>query len=155
MDIDSENLTLVAIASGGGHWVQLMRLKSFTEKFDTTYISTIKSLDDLEDIKKYFTVTDCNQNEYLKALLCSKQLLKILYKLKPRILITTGSLPGLIALLICKYMFKSKVIWIDSIANGFELSMSGRIAKKHADICLSQWEDIAKKEKIKYLGSVL
>lgn len=155
MEFDFKQIKLVAIASGGGHWIQLMRLSQFTDRFDTTYISTIDKLDEVFDLKEYFKISDCNRNQHLKVILCTIQLLRILCRLKPRVLITTGALPGLISLIICKYLFGSKVIWLDSIANGYELSMSGKIAKKYADLCLSQWEDISRAEKIKFLGAVL
>jgi hypothetical protein len=33
----------------------------------------------------------------------------------------------------------ARTVWIDSIANSEKLSLSGRLVRKHVDLCLTQW----------------
>ena len=46
-------------------------------------------------------------------------------------------------------------VWIDSIANVEELSMSGRHARRHADVWLTQWPHLAQPDGPHYRGGVL
>ena len=69
-------------------------------------------------------------------------------------LITTGSAPALIAIVISK-LFGTRSLWIDSIANCERLSTSGSRAARIADKCVSQWPDIARRNGLEYWGSTL
>ena len=69
--------------------------------------------------------------------------------------ITTGSLPALIALVLAKYVFGAKTIWIDSIANAEKLSASGKKAGKIADLWLTQWPQLSGPDGPQHWGAVL
>jgi hypothetical protein len=49
----------------------------------------------------------------------------------------------------------ARTIWIDSIANVEELSLSGRRIGKHAHLWLTQWPHLAAPGGPRYEGSVL
>ena len=59
--------------------------------------------------------------------------------------------------LLCRLLERIQrlALWIDSLANGEELSMSGRRAAKHADLWLTQWPELAEDGGPEYAGSVL
>lgn len=143
---------VLAIASGGGHWKQLMLLKPAFQKSDVKFITTIAGLPEANDISNYAIVKDSNKNEKAMLLLTFVQVLWVFIKFRPNIVVTTGAAPGLFGLLIGKLFFK-KTIWIDSIANAEELSLSGKLSKRFADIVLTQWEHL-KTERVIYKGSV-
>jgi UDP-N-acetylglucosamine:LPS N-acetylglucosamine transferase len=82
------------------------------------------------------------------------QLVRIMRKVNPRVVVTTGSAPGLMTLAVGR-MFGKKTVWIDSIANVNELSTSGKKARHVADLYLTQWEQLAKADGPLYKGSVL
>ena len=69
--------------------------------------------------------------------------MRILLKERPKVVVTTGSAPALIALILAKYLFRANTIWIDSIANAERLSTSGKTAGQFADIWLTQWPQLA------------
>jgi hypothetical protein len=46
-------------------------------------------------------------------------------------------------------------MWIDSIANAQQLSTSGKLAGKFADVWLTQWPSVAKDHGPYYWGAVL
>jgi hypothetical protein len=68
--------------------------------------------------------------------------------------VTTGAAPGYWAIRFGK-LIGARTIWIDSIANAEELSMSGRLASKVADVCLTQWPHLDGEHGAQYAGSVL
>ncbi|EDY80443.1 hypothetical protein VDG1235_57 [Verrucomicrobiia bacterium DG1235] len=73
---------------------------------------------------------------------------------RPDTIVTTGAAPGYFAIRIGKLLNK-RTIWVDSIANAEELSMSGTKAGKHADLWLTQWAHLEKPAGPKFAGNVL
>ena len=63
-------------------------------------------------------------------------------RFRPDAVITTGAAPGYVALRLAK-LRGCRTVWLDSIANAEESSMSGRLAQPYADLWLTQWEDLA------------
>jgi hypothetical protein len=68
--------------------------------------------------------------------------------------ISTGAAPGLFGVAIGS-LLGARTIWVDSIANGEELSLSGHRARRFADLWLTQWPHLASKDGPFYRGSVL
>jgi UDP-N-acetylglucosamine:LPS N-acetylglucosamine transferase len=134
---------ILAVASGGGHWVQLMRLRPAFEAMEVTYVSRDpSSAADVPDAR-YFTIPDASRSQKLAIARVIFQALWLLIRTRPAVIITTGAAPGLITLVLGKTLFRAKTIWIDSIANVETLSGSGRLAARFADIRLTQWPDLA------------
>jgi hypothetical protein len=53
-------------------------------------------------------------------------------------------------------MLGAKVIWLDSITNVRDLSMSGRMVRRIADLFLVQWPELAARYKnAEYIGTVI
>jgi hypothetical protein len=52
-------------------------------------------------------------------------------------------------------MLGARTIWVDSVANAEEMSMSGKLARRFAHLWLSQWEHVAGAEGAEYAGAVL
>lgn len=144
---------IIAIASPGGHWVQLRRLDPAFLGLDVVYISTGPRPIDLPE-DKYIEVADFSRQTPFRGLLCLLQMIGIFARCKPRVVITTGAAPGLIGLVVGR-IFLARTVWIDSVANGEQLSGSGMMARRIAHICLSQWRNVAESCGVKYWGSVL
>ena len=145
----------MAIASGGGHWVQLRRIMPALDGMDVFYVSLDPSLAaDVPD-HDYYTIRDVSRRDRFGILVVIAQLMRILFKERPKVVITTGSLPALIAMVLAKYLFKSKTIWIDSIANAEKLSSSGKKAGKIADLWLTQWPQLSGPNGPQHWGAVL
>lgn len=142
---------LLAVASQGGHLIQLMRLKPIFDQHDTYFVSNqkYKGMGD-----KFLKVVDANRNEKLKLIKLIFQMSCIIIRKRPDIIISSGAAPGYIAVVLGKF-FGAKTIWMDSIANAEELSMSGKMAGKYADLWLTQWPEVACKNGPQYIGSVL
>lgn len=149
------NNRLLAVSSEGGHWVQLSRLKKLFSNFETYYCCTDESLSYRFEKGAFYSVSDVNRDNLFRGVITAFGAIKVLLKVRPAVVVTTGALPGLIFVFLAKYFFRSKVVWIDSIANGEELSFSGKMAIRFVDLHLSQWPEVASAEGSKYMGRVL
>ena len=146
---------ICAVASIGGHWIQLLRItSSLNNNFDIFYISTHGKCSTMVKDKKFYKINDFSRWDCYKMIPTFFSILKILIKESPDVVISTGAAPGLITILVAKLLGK-KTIWIDSIANVEHLSFSGRIASKFASRIYTQWENLADGKKIFYAGNVL
>ncbi|RFZ95820.1 oligosaccharide biosynthesis protein Alg14 [Mucilaginibacter conchicola] len=155
MQIDpaERSATVLAIASIGGHWVELQRLSPLFKEHDVTYISNTRNMDTKVKGSKHYYVPDANKDRKLDLIKCFFAVLRRVILLKPRVVITTGAAPGLMGIVVGKIL-GAKTIWIDSIANVEKLSLSGRIALKVADRVYTQWEHLSN-DKIVYSGNLL
>ena len=63
-------------------------------------------------------------------------------KLRPDVVVTTGSMP---LALFCFWsrLLGARIVWIDSVAQVERMSMSGRFARRFANLVLVQWPDVA------------
>ncbi|WP_245893415.1 UDP-N-acetylglucosamine transferase subunit ALG14 [Devosia naphthalenivorans] len=68
---------------------------------------------------------------------------------------TTGSFPALMALGVARMLLGARTIWIDSVANCQALSTSGRLARRVADVWLTQWPHLATVDGPEHWGAVL
>ncbi len=148
-------MKILAIASGGGHWEQLMLLRPALADADVKYITTLAGLPTRCGITDYALVHECNRNDLRKLAANTLKLSWILARYRPDVVISTGALPGLIAIALARIIFRKRTIWVDSVANGKEFSMSGRMAKHFSSLWLTQWEEVAHATGASYFGRVI
>jgi exopolysaccharide biosynthesis glucuronosyltransferase PssD len=158
---------VLAIASAGGHWVQLQRLRTAWNDCRITYVTTkvgykaqveIDARDRGEQIPDYYVVTDANRWQKFRLLRQIFEVLIVIIRTRPDIVISTGAAPGFFALKFGK-MLGARTIWIDSIANAETLSLSGQKVEGSADLWMTQWPHLAEEQKgsrrPEYKGSVI
>lgn len=138
---------VLAVASGGGHWVQLLRLRPAFEGCDVTFVTVSEQYraDVAEDIANgagFCIVNDATRWNKFGLLKQCWTLLRIILAVRPDAIITTGAAPGFFALRIGK-LLGARTAWLDSIANVEELSLSGRKVGPKADLWLTQWPHLA------------
>jgi UDP-N-acetylglucosamine:LPS N-acetylglucosamine transferase len=146
---------VLAIASGGGHWAELQRLYPVFGGFDVAFASVYSDYRADVPGHRFYSFRDVTRWDRFGFVILAFQLLRILLIERPRVVITTGSLPCCIMLIFAKYLFGAKTIWIDSIANVRELSSSGKLAGKFVDLWLTQWPAVSKNAGPEYWGAVL
>lgn len=135
------------IASGGGHLEELRWIRGLEKKYNYFYLTENGGFDDAGYIKHAYFVERINRKEsfflihFLKLILYS---LKILWKEKPDILISTGALVAVPILYLGKLSGK-KIIFIETIARIEELSMTGKLIYPIADCFIVQWENLLRK----------
>jgi UDP-N-acetylglucosamine:LPS N-acetylglucosamine transferase len=146
---------IMLVASGGGHWIQLSRLSEAFANEDALYVTTMRGVSAPTGVRPVEIVEDASASSPVKLPIVALQLLRILIRFKPHVVLSTGAAPGLLALLLAKLM-GARTVWIDSIANSEELSWSGRMARRWADLWLTQWPHLVEQYPgLRYEGAVL
>lgn len=145
---------ILAVASGGGHWHQLMELRQAFGGHEVTYVTTLPGLAERFGIGPAVVVPDCNRHKKQAMLRSAAAVARVVLRVRPQVVVSTGALPGVMALALGKAM-GARTVWIDSVANAEEMSLSGRLARRVADLWLSQWEHVARATGAEYAGSVL
>jgi UDP-N-acetylglucosamine:LPS N-acetylglucosamine transferase len=145
-------LNVLAVCSGGGHLEQLLCIKQAFG--DDVALCTTVNLSENLGFQHIYHVIDCNKDRLFDTLKCSIQVFKLVYKLKPKVIVSTGAAPGILALAFGR-LIGAKTIWIDSIANAEKLSLSGRIAGKVSHVWLTQWPHLKSEHGPEFWGNVL
>lgn len=145
---------ILAVSSGGGHWVELIRLLPAFAGHIVVFATVDKVYRSDAGSAGFYTIQDVTRWNKLRWVQTFMKLAYILLREKPDVVISTGALPGYFSLRLAKW-FGIKTIWVDSIANVEELSMSGQSIGKHADLWLTQWPQLAKPDGPLFKGTVL
>ena len=145
---------ILAVASGGGHWVQLMRLRPAFEGADVTYVTVRPTYRGDVPGADFRVVPDATRWNKLKLLAMGMKLFWIVIVVRPDVVISTGAAPGYFAIRFGRWI-GAKTCWVDSIANAEELSLSGQQIRPHASLVLSQWAHVADTSGVEHAGSVL
>ena len=146
---------LLAVSSGGGHWVELRRLGPAFDGLETVYVSTDPGPDpDLGPVR-YHRVANVTRKNRWALFRVVWQIARIVRAERPDVVLTTGAAPGLVALALAKLTCGSRTVWIDSIAAAEKMSMSGRLARPVADAWLTQWPHLARPGGPEHWGAVL
>jgi len=140
-------------ASSGGHMTELLGLLETVDIWPvkpTLYVTTREIwAKKLRPLGNTYIVGECNRNKPFMILVTIIRSLYFVLLERPSVIITTGSLPLAIVCLVAK-AFGSKIVWIDSVAQFEDLSMSGKLMLKKADLLLTQWPEVAER----YPGAV-
>jgi hypothetical protein len=146
---------VLAVASGGGHWLEMCRLYPAFENLDVAFASVHPAYAEQVPHHRFYVVRDVTRWDRWGLIVLTAQLLRILVIERPSVVITTGSAPGLFALTIAKLLLRARTMWIDSIANCEQLSSSGMRARRVADVWLTQWPLLERANGPSYWGAVL
>lgn len=144
----------MAVASAGGHWVQLLRTSPAFMHHDVLWVTTAASLADKVPGGRVAVVRDANMWDKFGLLIMAVQMLWQYARFRPDVVFTTGAAPGFFAVVYGR-IFGARTIWLDSVANADELSTAGRHAGRWADYWLTQWPEVAREGGPTYMGSVL
>lgn len=144
----------MALSSGGGHWTQLTRILPAIEGHDLTLVTVSREYGVHVAPRRVRVIRDVTRWNKVRWVQTVIQISWLLLRYRPHVVISTGALPGYFALRLAK-MMGIRTIWLDSIANADELSMSGQKVGKYADLWLTQWPHLARPEGPHYAGAVL
>ncbi len=146
---------VLLIASGGGHWIELTRLADAFRHCQCEFVSTAPSLIAPIGDQPVIKVTDGSRDTLRNLISATRQIWRIIRSRRPDLIVSTGAAPGAIAIYIAK-LHGIRTIWIDSVANSDSLSLSGRAVRPVADLCLTQWPELAERDpRLRYFGRVL
>lgn len=145
---------VLAIASGGGHWVQLLRLRPAFEAHHVAYVTVRESYRSDVAGARFYVVNDATRWDKPGLVRMALRLVWILLRERPHVIISTGAAPGYFAIRFGR-LLGARTAWVDSIANVEEISMTGRIVGRFTDLWLTQWPHLARPEGPSYEGEVL
>lgn len=132
-------------SSFGGHWVQLKKVADLIEADEKTFVNT-------RDEGGYFLKDFSIRNIYVGIVQFPK-IIRLVGKINPDIVISTGAAPGLLVLF-SAFLLRKKTVWIDSIANSKKISLSCHAACLFSSKTLTQWPEL-ESSRIKYYGRLL
>lgn len=145
-------IKVLAVASGGGHWVQLCRCLPAFEGHEVVCV-TVRQAYASEVDGRLRIVRDATRWSPVGVAVLGLQMLWIVLRERPRIVFSTGAAPGLFGLLWGR-LLGARTIWLDSVANVEEVSMSGRLAGRWAHLWLTQWPALETLDGPEYAGAV-
>ncbi|MFH8038991.1 MAG: PssD/Cps14F family polysaccharide biosynthesis glycosyltransferase [Candidatus Aenigmatarchaeota archaeon] len=145
------------ICSGGGHLTEILEL-----------------LEVAKDTKR-FLVTNEGKHNIVNYSLFDKEykikplkidfniifqllkIFKILLKEKPDFIISTGAEIAIPFFYLSKFLFKTKLIYLESSAQVYKPSRTGKIVYPITDLFLVQWKNLLNKygKKAKYVGGLI
>lgn len=150
----SNELKILAVASKGGHWEQLVLLAEIFVDYESHFATTRRVQSQYGAASETWTLPDCNKSQPIRSLWCLLCCLVLVIRIRPEVVISTGAAPGLFCVLAGR-LIGARTLWIDSIANAERLSRCGAIANYLAHDCLTQWPHLARRDGPQFAGAVL
>jgi len=151
-----KKLKICLTASGGGHLTELLRLSDSWKQYETFFITTVPVVrDKLQTSGNIYIVGECNRQHPIKVLNVFLRCLRVALKERPNVVISTGAAAGCMMCFLAKFS-GAKIIWLDSITNVEQISLSGRMVRYIADLFLVQWPELTKKyNNVEFIGAVI
>ena len=132
---------VMLVSSSGGHWTELRRLAPAFDACDRTWCSVIPEMAREVAPDRFVLVPDASRWNKLRLAWSALRVLVVLLRVRPDVVVSTGAAPGYFAVLFAR-LVGARSVWLDSIANAEELSMSGRKAARTASLALTQWPEL-------------
>jgi UDP-N-acetylglucosamine:LPS N-acetylglucosamine transferase len=142
------------VASGGGHWVQLLRLRAAWDDHDVAYVTVQESYRSQVGGARFYCVHDATRWSRWGLVQMVVQVAWVVLRERPDVVITTGAACGIVALRVGKWL-GARTVWLDSLACVDSVSLSGRRAARDADLRLTQWPHLETSKGFTYRGAVL
>ena len=153
-DSNGAKKKIFAVASFGGHWIELLQIARGLEPFyDIIYCTTNDKCAQMIPGHELHSISDFSRSNMWRIPKSLSKLMGMMMRIQPEAVITTGAAPGLMAIIAAK-LCGIKTIWVDSVANAEHLSGSGKVARYIANHVYTQWPDIADGKSIIYKGSI-
>lgn len=144
----------LCVASSGGHLVQMRHLLPALRSYCVVLAGTSAGGANPESGSVDLVLPDASRWSRLRLVWSAMRVLAITWRLRPALVLSTGAAPGYFAIRFGRW-FGARTIWVDSLANVDSISMAGRLASKHADLLITQWEHLEGQSGARYAGSIL
>jgi UDP-N-acetylglucosamine transferase subunit ALG13 len=145
---------VLALSSGGGHFVELVRLRAAFADAEVTWATVSSSYASHVPGERLLVVPDATRWDRVRLAAAVLRIGRILRRERPDVVVSTGALPGFFAVALGRAA-GARTIFVDSFANVEELSLSGRLASRVAHLALTQWPELARAGGPCFEGSVL
>src|SRR5262245_16256 len=85
---------VVAVASGGGHWVELQRLMKAFHGHDVRFVTVNPASREEVRESPVHVVMDATRRNPCRIVVLATQMLWLMLRIRPAVVISTGSAPG-------------------------------------------------------------
>ena len=150
----SRRTRILAVASGGGHWVQLLRLRPAFAGEHVAFVTVNPACRAEIGAAPFYVVNDATRWNRLGLIRLALHMAWIVLRQRPDVIVTTGAAPGYFAVMLGK-LLGARTAWIDSMANVESLSLAGTKTGRFADLWLTQWPALAAEDGPRFEGAVL
>jgi len=142
------------VCSHGGHLVEVLQLMEGLggyPHFLLTYDEKAAS-----SLEKTYTIRNFARNP-VSILSGFFKILSIFLRERPEVLLSTGAEIALPAFYIGKFLFRTKLIYMECSAQVHTPSLTGRLVYPISDLFLVQWESLLRRygPKAKYVGGLI
>lgn len=134
--------------------MQLQRLRPALDEHDLAFVTTNAGYRSETTPHRFYAVNEASRWSKLALAQMALRISIIVLRERPDVVISTGAACGYFSLRAGK-LVGARTIWIDSIANIDEVSMAGQLARRYADLWLTQWPHLASPDGPRYAGAVL
>jgi beta-1,4-N-acetylglucosaminyltransferase len=149
-----KNRKIGLICSPGGHLVEVLQLLEAFEGYPIFFL-TYKEKATLNRKNTYWIMNFARNPLYL--IIGILKILLIFLKEKPKVLFSTGAEIAIPSFYIGKFLFRTKLIYLECSAQVYSPSLTGRYVYPITDLFLVQWEPLLRQYgfKAKYIGGLI
>jgi len=141
---------VLAVASAGGHWSQL---RAIAGNVEARLIYATTAPDGRMPDESAYRLPEANARRPLALAWCAWRVARLLSRVRPERVITTGAAPGLLAAVLAR-LHGTPAIFVDCLSNAERLSRSGRLAARAGIPTLTQWRHLADGARVHHAGTV-
>ena len=145
---------ILAISSGGGHWIQMLRLRPAFAGARVTYATVNRDAQQHVAGAGFYAFPDANRDRKFALTMQILKIAWIVVRERPDVVITTGASCGYVAIRFAR-LLGARTLFMDSIANAEKMSLSAQLAERHVNMLLTQWPHLADPDGPEYHGSVI
>jgi beta-1,4-N-acetylglucosaminyltransferase len=143
------------VCSPGGHLLQLLRLESAWEDFETTWVTLPAADSDYLLREENVVLGRGPTNRNLRALLSNLGLAwRVVRRERPDVILSTGAALAVPFFLAGK-LFGARLVFVESLTRTTSLSLSGRLVRPLSDAFFVQWPDLARAKRARFAGRLL
>jgi len=149
-----KNKKIGLICSPGGHLVEVLQLLEAFEDYPIFFL-TYKEKATLNRKNTYWIMNFARNPLYL--IIGILKILLIFLKERPGILFSTGAEIAIPSFYIGKFLFRTKLIYLECSAQVYNPSLTGRLVYPITDLFLVQWEPLLRQYglKARYVGGLI
>lgn len=149
--------TVVFVASAGGHLTQIMMLSPIFKKYNSYLITEKTPIKIAANIPVKF-VLYCSRKQpipyFFKSIINICKSFYLFATINPDVIITTGTHTAA-PLCLLGWIFRRKVIYIESFAKNSSPTLAGHLLYPFVDVFIVQWKNMKKfYPKAKYFGGI-
>ena len=144
MAVKNKNLKVCFAASSGGHLEELMTLRPLMERYDSFLVTERTRYEAAGQKDRIYYLMQVNRLEkscILRLIANAFLSLKLFLTERPDVVITTGVLAMIPLCLLSKALGK-KLIFIESYANVYSPTRTGKLLYRFADRFYIQWPEL-------------